>query len=95
MTSTLVVTQAAVRVDGRRVARLLWSGRCVKVEGLGAKGLGRLLPAGCLEGRPDDGRGLYDVYTAKHPLVHTPSDEPLGRDLTLSEGIALIIGGAQ
>jgi len=89
--ATLVITGTAVQWDGHPVARLLWSGRCLKVENLRGRGLGRLIPAGYTEGRPDDGSGLYDAWTAKHPHVHTPSDTVIARDKRLAEGIALII----
>lgn len=94
MSAALVITRAAVLRDGRPVARLLWSGRCLKVENTGGRGLGRLLPAGYHEGRPDDGSGLYDLWTAKHPHVHVPSDTIIGSGLTLEACIALLVEGA-
>lgn len=93
-TDDLVLTQSAVLRDGRQAGRLLWSGRCLKVENLRGRGLGRLLPAGYTQGRPDDGSGLYDAWTAKHPHVHTPSDTIIGDGLTLAEGVALILKGS-
>jgi hypothetical protein len=90
-TAVLTITGSSVSLDGRPVARLLWSGRCLKVENTRGRGLGRLLPAGYTEGRPDDGSRLYDAWTAKHPHVHTPSDTIIASDLTLPEGIAIIV----
>lgn len=87
-------SRAAVYAGRRPVAWLLWSGRCLKVEDTRGRALGRLLPAGYLEGRPDDGSGLYDVWTAKHPLVHTPSDQVVARDRTVEEAVALLVEGA-
>ena len=87
------ITRAAVYADGFQVARLLWSGRMVKIEDLRGRGVARLLPAGYAEGRPDDGSGLYDLWTAKHPHVHTPSDEIVAEALTLERCIAMAIGG--
>jgi hypothetical protein len=93
-TDDLVLTQSAVLRGGRQVGRLLWSGRCLKVESLRGRGLGRLLPSGYTLGRPDDGSGLYDAWTAKHPHVHTPSDTIIGDGLELAEGVALILKGS-
>jgi hypothetical protein len=90
-TESLVLRGPVVLRDRRPVGRLLWSGRCLKVENLRGRGLGRLLPAGYTQGRPDDGSGLYDAWTAKHPHVHTPSDTIIGDGLTLTEGVALIL----
>jgi hypothetical protein len=94
VTASLRITRAAVYSDGRLVARLLWSGRMVKVENLRGKGLGRLLPAGYADGRPDDGSGLYDVWTAKHPHVPTPSDTITATDLSLAECVARVLGAS-
>jgi hypothetical protein len=93
VTTRLVIRQAAVYCDGRLVARLLWSGRCLKVENTRGRGLGRLLPAGYTEGRPDDGSGIYDLWTAKHPHVHVPSDEIVAPSVTRDRGIALALEG--
>jgi hypothetical protein len=90
----VVITRAAVYRDGRLVARLLWSGRMLKVENLRGRGLGRLLPAGYTQGRPDDGSGLYDLWTAKHPHVHVPSDRILAGSRTMEDCIALAVEGA-
>jgi hypothetical protein len=92
--TTLVITQAAVYADGRLAARVLWSGRMMKIESLRGKGLGRLLPAGFTEGRPDDGRGLYDLWTALHPHVPVPSDRIIAESLPLEECVTLLIEGA-
>lgn len=89
----LTVTRASVRLDGRTAAWLSWSGRLVTVEDLHGKAIGRLLPSGYAQGLPDDGSGLYDLYTAKHPHVHTPSDVIVGGNLTLEQAAALLIGG--
>lgn len=94
MNTGLRITRAAVYCDGRLVARLLWSGRCLKVENLRGKGLGRLLPAGYTDGRPDDGSGTYDLWTAKHPHVHVPSDEIVALSVAMDRGIALAVEGA-
>jgi hypothetical protein len=89
--TTLTLTRAAVFEDGRRAAYLRWSGRAVTVMSPRGKALGRLLPVGYATGRPDDGSGLYDAWTAKHPHVHTPSDTIIGDGLELAEGVALIL----
>lgn len=94
VTASLRITRAAVYADGRLVARLLWSGRMLKVEDLRGKALGRLLPAGYTDGRPDDGSGLYDIWTAKHPHVHVPSDTIVASALSRDDCIARIIEGA-
>ena len=74
----LVVHGSTARRGGRVVARLRWSGKVITVipEGAG-KPAGRLVPEGYLGGRPDDGTGRNDAWTAKHPTVHTPSDREL------------------
>jgi hypothetical protein len=91
--TALVITQAAVYADGRLAARVLWSGRMMKVESLRGRGLGRLLPAGFTEGCPDDGSGLYDLWTAKHPHVPVPSDQVIAESLPLKDCVALLIEG--
>lgn len=93
MTPTLEITRAAVYLDGRPVGRLLWSGRTAKFENLRGRGLGRLLPAGYAQGLPDDGSGLYDLYTAKHPHVHTPSDVIVEKNVTLEKAAVLLLEG--
>jgi hypothetical protein len=91
--SRLKVTEAHATVDGRRVASLRHVGRVVTViRRPDGKSIGRLMPHGYDQGAPDDGSGLMDAWTAKHPSVHTPSDIPLGRGLTLTDGVALLLG---
>lgn len=90
--SNLEVKRAAVYLDGRQVARILYSGRMIKVEARG-KALGRLLPTGFLDGEPDDGRGRYDLWSAKHPHVPTPSDAIVAEDLTFEEAVARALEG--
>jgi hypothetical protein len=93
MTGGLVITEASVRRDGRLVARLRRTGREVTVLSADARPcrLGRILPAGYTEGDP--GGSLFDTWTAKHPMVHTPSDTITARLLTFPEAVAFIIGG--
>lgn len=88
----LVVRGATARRGGKVVARLRWSGKVISVipEGAG-KPAGRLVPEGYLSGRPDDGSGRYDAWTAKHPMVHTPSDRELKTGLSLAEAVALLL----
>lgn len=90
--SNLEVKRAAVYLDGRQVARILYSGRMAKVEVRG-KALGRLLPTGFLNGEPDDGRGRYDLWSAKHPHVPTPSDVIVAEDLRFEEAVARALEG--
>jgi hypothetical protein len=95
MSAELTITEAAVYADGRLAARVLWSGRMMKVESLRGRGLGRLLPAGYHEGRPDNGSGLYDLWTAKHPHVPVPSDRVIAESLPLRDCVALLIEGSR
>ena len=88
--TTLVITEAAVFADGRLAARVLWSGRTMKIENLKGKGIARLLPIGYHQGRPDDGSGLYDLWTALHPHVPTPSDKIIAEGLPLEDCVALL-----
>jgi hypothetical protein len=89
--SDLEVTRASVRRGGLIVARLTYSGRMITVRVRG-KAVGRLLPAGYLRGEPDDGSGLYDVWTAKHPAVPTPSDRELACGLTVPAAVGFLLG---
>jgi hypothetical protein len=89
-TADLKVTRASVRRGGRTVAHLTYSGRMITVKMQG-KAIGRLLPAGYTEGRPDDGSGLYDVWTAKHPSVPTPSDRQLASSLTVPDAVGFLL----
>lgn len=92
LTATLRVTSAHAVVDGRRVATLWYAGKVITVKLPTDKAIGRLMPRGYDQGAPDDGSGRMDAWTALHPSVHTPSDTVLGRDLTLTEGVALLLG---
>lgn len=87
---TLEVTRAVVRLGGAKVADLRYSGRVITVVARG-RALGRLLPVGYTRGRPDDGSGLYDVWTAKHPAVPTPSDRELAYGLSVADGIGFLL----
>ena len=88
----LEVRGATARRGGQVVARLRWSGKVITVTPSGAgKPAGRLVPEGYLSGRPDDGSGRYDAWTAKHPTVHTPSDRELKTGLSLAEAVALLL----
>jgi hypothetical protein len=86
----LEVTRASVRRGGRTVAHLTYSGRVITVRVRG-RAVGRLLPAGYLRGEPDDGSGLYDVWTAKHPSVPTPSDRELASGLTVPAAAGFLL----
>jgi hypothetical protein len=92
--SRLRVTAAHAEVDGRRVATLWYAGKVVTVKSTADKALGRLMPRGYDRGAPDDGSGRVDAWTAKHPSVPTPSDTLLERDLTIAEGVALLLSRA-
>ena len=90
--SSLTVTRAAVLRDGRRVALVRHAGPEIVILSAESRPrrLGRILPAGYTDGRTDSG-GRYDLWTAKHPMVHVPSDTVIARNLTLAEcaGMAL------
>lgn len=94
MNSTLRITRAVVYADGRPAARILYSGRMIKLESMRGSGLGRLLPAGFTQGLPDDGSGRYDLWTCKHPHVHVPSDVIVAENLTLEDAVARLMEGA-
>ena len=87
----LTVTRAVVRDGGQTVATLRYSGRMITVVVRG-KAVGRLLPVGYTSGRPDDGSGMYDVWTALHPSVPTPSDRELAYGLTVPDGVRFLLG---
>jgi hypothetical protein len=88
----LVISGSSARRDCKVVARLRWSGKVITVVPAGAgKPAGRVVPEGYLGGRPDDGSGRYDTWTAKHPLVHTPSDRELRTGLSLAEAVASLL----
>ena len=87
---SLEVTRAVARRGGVKVADLRYSGRVITVVVQG-RPAGRLLPAGYAAGRPDDGSGLYDVWTAKHPSVPTPSDRELASGLTMAGGVSFLL----
>lgn len=94
--SELVITGAAVFRDRRRVAALRYSGACIVVlePGVLPRRLGRIWPAGYMSGNRDPG-DLHDAWTAKHPMVHTPSDTLIAPGLPLAECIAVILEGAR
>jgi hypothetical protein len=87
----LEVTRAVVRCGGRKVADLRYSGRVITVKA-GGRAIGRLLPVGYTAGQPDDGSGMYDVWTAKHPAVPTPSDRELAYGLSMPDAIGFLLG---
>jgi hypothetical protein len=95
MAGELTITQAAVFRDRRRVAVLRYSGACIVVveAGILPRRLGRIWPAGYMRGERDSA-GLNDAWTAKHPMVHTPSDTLIAVSLPLAECIAVILEGA-
>jgi len=93
----LTITQASVREDGRLRARLSYSGRLsalALVTAPDGRRLGRILPAGFTTGQwdPDDPSGLFEPWTAKHPQVHTPSDEIIAPPMPWEQCVAFIIG---
>lgn len=87
--STLTVLGATARRDGQVVARLRYAGKVITVRA-GNQAIGRLIPVGYLRGSLDD-TGNYDVWTAKHPAVHTPSDETLAYGLGLAEAVEFLL----
>lgn len=93
MTTTadaLVVTRATVQRGGRIVAHLRYSGRVVTVVRHRGATVGRLIPEGYLQGRT--GSLCYEAWTAKHPMVPTPSDERLGdRIFTFEAGVRFLL----
>jgi hypothetical protein len=96
----LTVTRATVRRGGRVIAYLAYSGRAITIRMaflelpgksvVRSTALGRLLPVGYTEGKPDDGSGLYDVWTARHPSVWTPSDRRLKSGLGLTAAVRFL-----
>jgi hypothetical protein len=84
------VTRATVQRGGRKIADLRYSGRVITVE-VSGKAVGRLLPVGYASGQPDDGSGMYDVWTAKHPSVPTPSDRELAYGMTVPDGVRFLL----
>lgn len=89
----LRITRSRVLLDGERVGTLRYSGKMTTVL-LAGKSVGRLMPAGYTRGVPDDGSGLLELWTAKHPDVPTPSDTIIGSGLTLRDAVALLVGRA-
>jgi hypothetical protein len=87
----LEVTRATVRRGGYIVAYLLYSGRMITVVDPYRRTLGRLLPPGFADGCPDDGSRRYDVWTAKHPAVPTPSDRILASCLPLADAVSFLL----
>lgn len=86
----LVVTQASVRAGDRIVAHLRYSGRVVTVVRHRGATVGRLMPEGYLQGRT--GSLCYEAWTAKHPMVPTPSDERLSdRIFTFEAGVRFLL----
>ncbi len=75
------------------MAWLRYAGRSVTVVAVDGRALGRILPLGYTQGQPDDS-GLFEAWTAKHPMVHVPSDtitSPEG-GLPFEDCVALILG---
>lgn len=85
----LTVTRSAVLCGGRHVAGLRYSGKEVTVV-MNRKAIGRLLPVGYTSGRAD-GSGRYDAWTARHPMVHTPSDTTIACGLSFDEAVIFLI----
>lgn len=96
--TTLRITGASVREGGQLRARLTYSGRLsalALVTAPDGRRLGRILPAGFTTGQwdPEDPSGLFEPWTAKHPQVHTPSDQITGQPMPWDQCVAFIIGG--
>lgn len=90
-TEPLVVTRAVARRGSRTIARLRYAGKAITVVQPGGKAIGRLLPAGYLRGEVSADTEHFDVYTAKHPAVHTPSDTALACGLTVPGAIEFLL----
>lgn len=80
-----------VRIDGRTVATLSYSGRVVAVylpipE---APVVGRLVRQATSPAAP------YDAWTALHPSVQTPSDRLLARDVSMDEAVQAVLDQAR
>lgn len=88
-TGDLVITRAEVRAGGRRVAFLRYSGRVITVVLPSGRTAGRLLPVGYMSGDASDSH--FDVWTAKHPAVHTPSDRQQAYGLELDDAIRYLL----
>ncbi len=71
------------------VARLRYAGKVITVAGADGRILGRLIPGGYIKGSPDSEN--FDVWTAKHPMVPTPSDTLLAEDLTMADAVAFLL----
>lgn len=83
--SAMMIGGRTVTVDGEKVATLSFAGRLITVRRPGGEVAGRLFK---ISDEPPD---LYEAYTAEHPAGATPSDRCLATDLTLAEGIALVL----
>jgi len=87
----ITVTRAAVREDGRHLARLSYCGEVITLIAPDGSRPGRIMPAGYLTG--ERRKGLYEAWTAKHPMVYVPSDKIITESpMTLEQCAAFILG---
>lgn len=86
------VTRTAVTCGGRPVARIRYSGRMATVIRPDGRRAGRVMPAGYLRGHVSED-GLYDAWTARHSMVHTPSDRVLQENLTWADAVRRVLSG--
>jgi hypothetical protein len=90
-TATLTIHGASARRGREIVARFRFAGKVITVADTSNHALGRLIPVGYLQGSLDD-PDSFDVWTAKHPVVHTPSDTELAYGMTMTEAVGFLLG---
>lgn len=89
-TTTLTVLGATARHGREIVARMRYSGKVITILTPNGHALGRLIPVGYLKGSLDN-PDSFDVWTARHPAVHTPSDTTLAYGLPKAEAIQFLL----
>ena len=90
-TTALTVLGATARRGREVVARMRYSGKVITILTPGGHALGRLIPVGYLKGSLDN-PDSFDVWTARHPSVPTPSDRELAYGMTVPDGVRFLLG---
>lgn len=86
----LTVLGSTARRGDKVVARLSYAGKVVTVRSPDNRALGRLIPVGYLQGFLE-AQDSFDLWTAKHPTVSTPSDTRLACGLNLARGVEFLL----
>lgn len=92
--STMTIHGHTVRIDGKTVATLSYSGRLVTVTQV-LEGDNPGPVAGRLFRQSDGQDASYDAWTALHPASVTPSDRLLGENLPMAGAIAMVLDHAK